>query len=266
MRKFLKGAVVLLIAVAMVFSSVAVTADTVKYEEVSPAAASIVEGGILTEKIITNPNQGGAPLLWDNGLPDARNGISCVLYPAYPLDRQVIDDFIVDGEGWYVTDGHFRIVTYYGSGPSAVVGVKVFFYANVGTDCNPELQVFEQRVANFNAYLTGNQYFYRDEIAVDCDFPKVFLSPGRWWVCFQPELDENCFWLTAESKECPIFVDHADLGFPRWTDSYTCFGEDYDMAFQITGNKKSKSLPTYVQFFELLKERSLLFRLLQQLF
>ena len=263
MRKILKGAVVLLIAIAMVFSTIAVTADTFKQENESPAV-TIAEISEPNHKITPEPQPSGRAILWDNGLPDGVNGVSCCLWAAYPLDREINDDFIVGGEGWYVKDAHLRIITNSGTGPEALTGFKVIFYKNIGEGCEPDTNVYEARVAQFSGYLTGSTYFSRPEIAVDLQFDTVFLEPGRWWVCFQPELDDNCFWLTAPLQECPIYASYPDMGFYAWTAGNVIFGDDYGVSFTLTGAEKSKTLN--LPFFQILKERSLLFRFLQQLF
>jgi hypothetical protein len=242
---------------------VAVTADTVKHEK-EPPDVSIVESNNPDHKITPVPNPSGGPILWDNGLPDAANGLSCVLRP--DLDREVIDDFIVDGNGWYVFDAHCRILLGNDGEPSTIAGFKVYFYQNEGTECNPMIVQFAAKDATFNAYHTGDEYFDRREIAVDLDFGIVFLSPGRWWICIQPYVDDYCFWLTAEQKECSIFISYPDIPYDKWTPGHVALGEYYDVSFQITGEKKSKSIPTYLQFFEILMTRSLAFKFLQQQF
>ena len=44
------------------------------------------------------------------------------------------------------------------------------------------------------------------------------------------------------------------------------FSDYYDVSFTLSGEEKSKSIPTYLQFFEILMTRSLLFKFLQQQF
>ena len=261
MREILKGVVVLLIVAAMVISTVAVTADTIMQKNES-SDSTIAKRSNQINKITTVPYPGGRAILWDNGLPDGVNGFSCCFWAIRPLDREVIDDFVVFGNGWYVSDAHLRIVTHSGAGPESLLGFNVFFYKNIGSDCNPDINVYETRVAQFNGQYTGNLYFDRPEIAVDLSFDKVFLEPGKWWVCFQPILDDNCYWLTSAQKECPVFVSYPDLGYNKWTAGNIIVGADYDVSFQLTGVKsKSLNLPV----FQFLKERFVLFRFLQQL-
>jgi hypothetical protein len=175
-----------------------------------------------------------ADLLWDNGGPDGRNGVSCMYWPEYPLDREIVDDFVVDGPGWLVNDGHFSLVTYYGGGPSTVRAVNAFFYQDDGNG-KPLVARYATRATQFSAYLTGAYYFSRPEIAVDVTFDDVSLAPGRWWVCFQPDMNDNSFWLTAASKGKSIYLSYPDQGYNKWTDGYVVFGDYYDTTFQLTG-------------------------------
>lgn len=178
---------------------------------------------------------GGGPL-WNNGPPDGVNGVSCVNWPSYPLDRYVVDDFYVPPIGWFVEGGHFRIVTYSGLGPGSVDGVKVFFFEDVGGQ--PDVNIYWSGSCTFLPSLTGDQYFGRPEIAVECRFGPVSLAPGKWWVCFQPEMDDNCFWLTALGYGQSIWVDYPDAGYPRWTDGFSVFGDYYDVSFLLRGIEK----------------------------
>ena len=230
----IKSAGVLLIAATLILTSIAVTADTTNENEETAVSLIDLENPGITVKSSQETKSTGKGLLWDNGLPDARNGVSCVYWPSYPLDREVIDDFTVDAGGWSVCDGHFRIVTYGGAGPDIIDAVKVFFYKSTGP-CEPDTEVFAERDATFNAYTTGDLYFDRPEIAVDCEFDCVDLGAGEWWVCFQPEMDDNSFWLTTTESECSVFVDYPDLGAPRWTWGFDQFTDYYDVSFQLTG-------------------------------
>ena len=261
MRKILKGAVILLVAALMILTTFAASANTMNYKNETPDL-SIAESSEAYHIITPVPKPSGRAVLWDNGLPDGINGVSCVLRS--DLDREIVDDFIVDGEGWYVSDAHCRIILNQDGEPSTITGFKVFFYQNEGEECNPSIQRFEERDATSNAYHTGNEYFYRREIAVDLEFEKVLLDPGRWWICIQPVVEDNCFWLTAAQQECPIFASYPDVGYNKWTAGNILFAEDYDVSFQITGVEKSKSLN--IPFLEFLRERSLIFRFLLQLF
>jgi len=244
-KEILKGAGVLLIAAVMILSATAVTANTVKIKKIAPNCLTECNQNLITKNIekSANSQQMGADVLWNNGLPDGRNGVSCVYWPAYPLDREIIDNFEVTGDGWLVCDGHFRIVTYSGAGPEIIEKVRVFFYGSTGP-CEPDIERYAERETTFNAFLTGDTYFDRPEIAIDCEFDCVNLTPGEWWVCFQPEMDDNSFWLTTGGDDCSIFASYPDQGFDKWTKGYPdIFTEEYDVSFQLTGEEIHPSNP-----------------------
>jgi len=263
MRKSIKGYIGPLAAALMILTSVVTLANPVIYTNKS-ATLSISENNAPYNDITPIPNPSDRPILWNNGLPNGEDALSCVLQ-AGNLDREVIDDFIVDAGGWYVSDAHCRIILDLDLEPSSLIGFKVYFYANGETDCNPMIGLFAERNATFNAYHTGDLFYGRREIAVDLDFDEVFLQPGRWWICIQPAVNDNCFWLTSEQKECPVYISYPDREFYKWTAGNIVFGEDFDVSFQITGEKKSKTLPTYQHFFEILKIQFLLLKFIQQI-
>ena len=102
--KLLKEASVLLISAIIVLSTAAVTANTTNEEEENQTCLSIKEN---SEIVSNNYNvdsgyrqSSNRAELWDNGLPDGRNGVSCVLWPSYPLDR----------ENWLLPNGRLQIV------------------------------------------------------------------------------------------------------------------------------------------------------------
>jgi hypothetical protein len=235
MRKILKEAGAILLLAVLVFSTTAVIGQNVNID--ARNATSLTEISQPSSTVINNePQSSSGPILWDNGLPDASNGLSCVLWPSNPLDRLVIDDFYVPEGGWEIGDGHFRIVTYNGLGPEIIDNVLVYFFYNTGP-CEPSMEEYIVADPEFTGQLTGDYYFDRPEILVDVVFdpPVVLPMDGEWWVCFQPEMEDNSFWLTAATKYCSVYVDYPDLGAPRWTYGYIQFEEYYDVSFVLTG-------------------------------
>jgi hypothetical protein len=173
-----------------------------------------------------------ADVFWDNGGPDGRNGLSCVYWPSYPIYTEVVDDFDVGDPAREVTGGHFSVVIYHGQGPSAIEAVKVLFFEDVGNE--PSRMTYAERACQFDAYLTGSYYFNRPEVAIDVTFEAITIDSGKWWVCFQPQVEDLSFWLTAPSKGESVWIAHQDL-IPRWMKGYQFFGEDYDVSFRLTG-------------------------------
>ena len=232
MKKFLKGAGAILILAVLVISSAAVYGQNTTDNN----ATCLTEISQPSSTIITNePQSSRGPVLWDNGLPDGRNGVSCLYRPSDGLERYVIDDFYVPEGGWDIGDGHFRIVPNTATDPDAVEDVKVFFFYNTGP-CEPTMDPYVTADPIFTVSLTGDEYFGRPEMKVDCIFDPPITLPmdGEWWVCFQPIIEDNCFWLTTGEKDCTILLDYVGQ-YPRWTYGYDIFGDYYDVSFVLTG-------------------------------
>jgi hypothetical protein len=232
MKKILKGAGAILVLAVLVLSSAAVYGQNTTYK----SETSLIELSEPSQTIIdTEPQSYRGPILWDNGDPDGRNGVSCMLWPGNDLDRYVIDDFTVPEGGWDIGDGHFRIVTYGGAGPEIIDNVLVYFFASTGP-CEPAMEPYAVADPEFSASLTGNTYFDRPEILVDCYFdpPVTLPDAGEWWVCFQPQMEDNSFWLTTAESTCSILLDYVGQ-YPRWTYGFDVFGDYYDVNFVLTG-------------------------------
>jgi len=226
--KKMKEASVLLIAVVMVLSTVAVTADTNDNRAVISLTSTKGSNHMIfgNERIFSN----GETLLWDNGDPDGILGLSSCYWSSYPIDREVVDDFDINETSW-VGGGHFRMVTYAGNNANFIDGVNVFFYEDIGNE--PSVDRYAERVAEFDAYNTGDDYFGRPEIAINVSFDTIELATGKWWVCFQPVLEDNGFWLTATGYGESVWGSLPDGGYPKWTKGYIIYGGYYDMSFKL---------------------------------
>jgi hypothetical protein len=202
-----------------------------------PASAAVANTDIAAtslrsiaepNNVVTPPTQyAGRDLLYDNGLPDGVNGLSCGAWPGY--DREIIDDFVVPVE-WQVTGGEYRVLTY--SGTTSIQGTIVSFFQDSG---GPSTTEYASVTATITCTPTGDIYFSRPEVLVSCSFDTVTLSPGTWWVCFQSQHTENVFTLTAPVQGSPVYLSFPDQAYPRWTPGSTVFGVDYDMAWLLTG-------------------------------
>jgi hypothetical protein len=173
-------------------------------------------------------------LLYDNGEPDGRNGLAGSMYAGY--DNRLIDDFTPDDD-WTITDGHFSFV--WNTQTSINIdSVKVFFYLDEG-GCSPSLTEYaEPAVSSFEGEHTGNSYFGRPEVAVDVEFAPVTAENGQtYFVGFQVagSVDDIAYMLTAASKGCQLFADLPYWGYPRWSSSSYLWGEEYDLAYKLTG-------------------------------
>jgi hypothetical protein len=219
-QKFLKIAGVLLLSALMLVPASAAVANT----NANKAAVSL-HGG---ENIISGTATSSArDVLYDNGLPDGVNGVSCGAWPGY--DREIIDDF-TNSEEWKITGGEYRIVVY--SGASSITGTIISFFQDTG---GPSTTEYATVTPTITCTLTGDYYFSRPEVLVTCSFDEITLPAGSWWVCFQSQAPENVFTLTAPVQGSPIYLSYPDQSYPRWTAGSVVFGTDYDMAWLLTG-------------------------------
>ncbi len=133
-KNVLKEIFIILIISALILSSTAVIGENENKQTL--IGTCLNEVAKSNNNIINNePMTGGKVILWDNGPPDNRSCISCYKAPLYPgpIDRLVIDDFIVPEPGWIVNDGHFII----GIGDTLVErinGVNVYFFGRKQRD------------------------------------------------------------------------------------------------------------------------------------
>ncbi|MBE3122488.1 MAG: hypothetical protein IMZ53_14895 [Thermoplasmata archaeon] len=219
-HKLLKIAGVLLLSALLLFSATAVTANT---NEAATSIRSIAE----PNNAVTPTQNTGRDTLYDNGLTDGLNGLSCVAFPGY--NREIIDDFVVPGT-WQVTGGEYYVLT--NSGTTSVNGCIVSFFQDTG---GPSTTAYATKTAAITCTLTGMTYFGRPEIKVTCSFDAVTLAPGTWWICFQTQHTENVFSMTATVKGSSVFLSFPDQAYPRWTNGYVVFAAYYDLAWALTG-------------------------------
>ena len=181
---------------------------------------------------INNEVNGNLMDLWDNGLPDEQNGLSCGIFSG--LTREVCDDFLAGGV-WMVDGGEFRFVTYYGYGPEAISGVSVMFYNDIGGV--PETVPFATLTATYSGVLTGDYYFGRPETLMTFSFDLTVLNPGTYWVDILPTASDNIFWLTSAGYGSEVYLSYPDLGYAKWTAGHIVFGSYfYGVSFKLTGN------------------------------
>lgn len=237
-NNILKEAGVLLIIGMMILSGSVVTANTAKTRKLTQSF--IIEDSnqeVVLENTLVDPvfNQcSKGEILWDNGPPLGNAAFGCMFDPSVPRNLEVVDDFDVTYPGWLVNDGHFRIILESGLGPEIIDAVRVFFYKTIDP-CEPDVNIYAERQTTFDAYKTGDEYFGKPEIAIDCEFNGVELTPGKWWVCFQPIVEDISYWLNAAYKGCSIWISHPDDGHPKWTSSMDAFGHNYDVSFKLSG-------------------------------
>jgi hypothetical protein len=199
------------------------------------------------EEVQSPADIGRQNLLWDNGDPDGRNGLAGSMYSGY--SNLIIDDF-QNSETWTARDGHFRFIWNSGYSTGNIENVKIYFFQETG-DCDPSLDEYEVLDATkITETATGSYYFGRPEIAVDVEFDDVLLEQGEWWVGFQPEGKSNDigYMLTAQGSGCEIMIDLPYWGIPRWTKGSDEWPDEYDLAWQLTGEKGgAPGIAVYIQ-------------------
>ncbi|PNX52298.1 MAG: hypothetical protein BV458_10325 [Thermoplasmata archaeon M9B2D] len=239
-NKIFKESVILIITAMFLFTSIAVTANTSNQTEPSCLSSTISQSPSNVKPI----NLSSKDVLWDNGLPDGKDGLSCWYATGY--DRIIVDDFTVSGsDPWQVTGGTYRIVTLGGGTPQVIDGVNVYFFESTGP-CQPAMTEYAFVQPSFSASLTGNWYFDRPEILVEVVFdqPIELAATGEWWVCFQTVTTDNSFWLTVKHNiNCSVFCDMPDLGYPRWTWGYNVWLDYFDVAYTLTGFTGQVAVP-----------------------
>jgi hypothetical protein len=229
--KISNGAGVFLIAVAMILSAVAVTADT---EAQTPSTGCNIGSG-------TAPGVIG-PVVWDNGMDFA--GLAAAQDDdAYPFQPFFADDFHFD-EDTEVADVHW--VGGYWNDPDTYNQVhwpwEITFWNDRGDGEAPgdifagpfvfdNTQYTEELIQD-----TGTSIYYT--FGVDLDEIIIFPACTKFWITirgvgiFPPQsgVGTHATILLWEG----VFKS-AVLGYPEWTDSTIVFGAAADMAFQLTG-------------------------------
>ena len=223
-KKILKGAIILFVSAALIFSTTAVTADTQKPE--------------LT---ITNeqaPQQLGT-IVWDNGM--LYDGLAAAqwdepgAFDAYPADDFHFED------PTEVCDVHW-IGGYWGGDPAEFDWCISFYMddgtgnAPLGTPYNPSyLGPFCYSWADIEKTELEPGYY---EMSVDLPENYIFEPCVKYWISI---------WGVGQFPPQSGWGYHADpiilhqmvfgsnyFGFPFWTDGELVFGAPYDCCFQLT--------------------------------
>jgi hypothetical protein len=194
---------------------------------------SIAEPNNLVKTVGTT----GRGEIWNNSLPDARNGLSVGGWSTY--NREIVDDIDLSS-AQVVNGGSWRVVTYYNYGPEAILGVSVSFYPD--SSGIPSTTPYASKVCTYTGVLTGATYFTRREILITCTFDDISLAAGKWWAEFYPTATDNIFWLTStKAGTSEVYCSQPDLGYPKWTAGHTAFsGVYYDVSFVLTGGSANQ--------------------------
>jgi hypothetical protein len=157
----------------------------------------------------------------------------------------LIDDFT--SEWWEVKDAHFEFVWNYGYGPGYIGDIEVMFFEETGT-CDPAIvEIYRKSVNSWTETATGNYYFGRQSIEVDCQFDPIELLPGDYWFGIQLHYlwgNSIAYWLTADGQiPCELQLEYEYWGSPRWTTSTQQWGTAYDVSWYLTGRNLGPPTP-----------------------
>jgi hypothetical protein len=232
MKKSL-GAVAILIAIAMVFSSFAIAVDTTNLQ-----ASTEIErqGDTIYKKSISNRD----PIVWDNGgIDGTSNGLSSQLDWTY-FNSQVADDFELQDDT-LITDVHWWGIFWNGppAGPNPA-DFNIIFYADAGgmpTGAgSPDPTPTALKVYNMSGVMgvpTGGV----EEYEYDVVLPEPFQAFGntRYWIAIQWIGIFPPQWGWSTNGANPDLLNPAVQGFPLLGMAYWTATQYGDQAFYLTG-------------------------------
>jgi hypothetical protein len=241
-RKNLKGAVVLLIAVAMFLSTVTVTADTN-----NPTATSNENPQPINEQTNSIPieKMGLDPIIWDNGgTVSGGNLYSSQEDIVYPFISQVADDFHFEQDMW-VTDFHFW-GGFWGGTAFDPCDFEVHIYADDGSGTAPTgggmpdprpTALWSGSYAGVTGLPLDPNGFYEYEVIIDPPFNAEACH--KYWIVVMAVFPFPPQWGWANTGQ--ITLSPAVQGFPfLGTPFWTVITPEVDMAFYLTGIPKEE--------------------------
>jgi hypothetical protein len=226
-RTILKGAVVLLLAVAMVFSTVTVTADTINENAVFLTSTPTKLQQPKAENI-------GGAILWDQYDTDGSNGLSHAHEGAFGSQRALLDDFEVPaGQTWILDDLHLLIL-WNTMQPGSGTDFHLEFWTDAGGQ--PGSSMMTAGTVSYTETATTRTWFNRPEAEIQYEYQPITLTEGVYWIYGFVIGPENCFWMAKQDviwgSEC--WTDYADM--PPMGPGSVVFGEAYDLAYRLTGD------------------------------
>jgi hypothetical protein len=235
MRKILKGAVVLLIIAAMIFSTTSITADT--NETPVPCAG---KQNCPQPNFRASPPITGRGLLWDNGDPDLVNAACCQRVGAVPV-CDTADDFHLEKKTtiqkviWETVD----TVDYVWDGTDDLI---IYQYTNDGP--GPEVvKLFEVQNTRLQVGEQWGKPWYRYEIDLEGQDKSFNLAKGDYYILLRPYTAGTVgqsFWMTSPppaGSTSQAYFRSEYFGFPDWVPTSDVFGAPYDVSFKIYGTQ-----------------------------
>jgi hypothetical protein len=212
----------------MIFSTVAVTADTEKENAV--CLTSTPQSSVQPR--IENLNRG---ILWDQYDTDGSNGLSHADRSVFGYQRALLDDFeIPAGDTWVLEDFHSLNLWNTMSPPQGTD-----FHLEFWSDNNfqPGASLVTATTVSYSEAGTGRTWFGRPEFEITYKYEPITLTGGaegtRYWIYGFVIGPENCFWMARETiwgSQC--WCDYED--YPPMQPGSNIFGVEYDLAFRLT--------------------------------
>jgi hypothetical protein len=236
MKKFISGAVVLLLAMAMFFSSIAI-ADT-----------QIKQTNFETNTTNEGTGQGArGAIVWDNGMEYTGLGAAQWDEPGQ-FDAYLADDFLFE-EPTEVCDVHWIGGYWNPAGPNEF-DWGISFYLDDGTGNAPIGTPYLPSFAGPFIYAWAEIETTELELGyyeMSVDLPEnIPFGEGKYWISiwgigtFPPA--QSGWGLHDDQILLHEAVFGSDyFGFAFWTDSFDVFGYSADMCFQLT--TKQEAIP-----------------------
>jgi hypothetical protein len=235
MKKIFKGAVVLLIAVAL-FLTTAVSAETIRSNHATSLTSETTN--IVQPEIDTF----GRAILWDQYDTDGSNGLShSDPTSSVAFRRALLDDFEIPvGETWILTDLH-SLNLWNTMQPGVGTDFHLEFWSDAGGV--PGASLVTASTVSYTETATGRTWFTRAEFEIEYIYEPITLNEGIYWIYAWVVGPENCFWMAKQDvmwgSEC--WTDYEDM--PPMGPGSVIFGDLFDLAFQLTGELEQPGVP-----------------------
>ncbi len=170
--------------------------------------------------------------LWDNGDTDGSNGYSNADPSAFGIRRTLLDDFVVTGPQWIVTDFH-SFQTWSTLPPGSGYDYVLSFRYDAGGA--PGTVFATADTVSYNEVATGRVWFSLLEYETHYVFDPIVLNPGTYWIEANVIGPENNFlMIRLDVTGSPCWTNYEDYGGLQ--SGFDIFGEDADLAFSLTGS------------------------------
>ena len=170
-----------------------------------------------------------ADTLWDNGPPDDEGAYSNATVNTFGVRRALLDDFVLDGDS-VLQDFHWQHI-WNTLPPGSGSGMELSFRSDAGGA--PGNVIATANITSYSEMGTGVTWFSRPGAESWVTFDDIALGAGTYWFEGTIVGPENNFWLTADVRNEPCWVNYDDFGGLQ--PGRDIFGVDSDINFILTG-------------------------------